>query len=127
MNLTDYPIDSLPDHIKTSSHYLDWIQLFPNESVFTFNSNDIVPNFDITSQYDLDRIIDADCVLGFSKQYRIEILRRIELYWLYDPNSAPITFPEKDKSFFGNQIRILIQNNNEKLTVPQNGSNGLST
>jgi hypothetical protein len=117
MNLTDYSIESLPDHIKTSSHYLDWIHLFPNESVFTFNSNAIIPNFDITSQDDLDRIIDADCVLGFSKQSRIEILRKIENYWLYNPNSAPITFPEKDKSFFGNQIRILIQNNNENALV----------
>ena len=117
LHLTEYAIDSLPDHIITSTHFANWRTLFPDETTFLFNSSAMIENFNIHSQTDLDKIINADCVLGFTATHRIQILKNIEEYWLYNPNSAPILLPEKDKSFFANQVRSLIKKDHENALV----------
>ena len=117
LDLAEYAIDSLPDHVTTSTHFANWRILFPDETTFLFDSSAMIYNFNIHSQTDLDRVIYSDCVLGFSTTYRIQILKNIEEYWLYDPNSAPILLPEKDKSFFSNQVRALIKKDHENALV----------
>lgn len=117
LDLVEYLIDSLPDHITTSTHFINWRALFPDETMFLCDSSVIIDNFNIDSQTDLDQIIAADCVLGFSSTHRIQILKNIEEYWLYNPNSGPILLPEKDKSFFANQVRALIKKDNENTIV----------
>jgi hypothetical protein len=115
--MAEYLIESLPDHITTSTHFINWRALFPDETMFLCDSSVIIDNFNIDSQAELDRIIAADCVLGFTATHRIQILKNIEEYWLYNPNSAPILLPEKDKSFFANQVRSLIKKDHENALV----------
>jgi len=117
LDFTEYLIESLPDHIITSTHFTNWHILFPDETTFLFDRRAMIDNFNIHSQTDLDEIINADCVLGFTATHRIQILKNIEEYWLYNPNSSPILLPEKDKSFFANQVRTLIKKDNETALV----------
>ena len=117
LDMAEYAIESLPDHITLSTHFINWHALFPDETIFLSNSSVMLDNLNIDSQNDLNKIIDADCALGFSAPHRIQILKNIEAYWLYNPNSAPILLPEKDKSFFANQIRALIKKDNETAIV----------
>lgn len=117
LELVEYPIDTLPDHITLSTHFITWRALFPNDTMFLSNSSVILDNLNIDSQADFDRIIDADYFLGFSATHRIQILKNIEAYWLYNPNSGPILLPEKNKSFFANQVRTLIKKDNENAIV----------
>lgn len=117
LDMVEYVIESLPDHITTSTHFINWRALFPDETMFLCDSSVIIDNFNIDSQTDLERIINADCVLGFSATHRVQILKNIEEYWLYNPNSGPILLPEKDKSFFANQVRTLIKRDHENAIV----------
>ena len=102
-------VSELPEHIIESTHFISWRELFPYEPIFSIESSVYTPILDINSQEDLDRIINADCVLGFNKKARINILKNLEIYWNENPNSAPIMLPEKDKSFFANQIHTFIK------------------
>jgi hypothetical protein len=117
LDMVEYVIESLPDHITTSTHFINWRALFPDETMFLSESSVMIDNFNIDSQTDLDQIIAADCVLGFTATHRIQILKNIEEYWLYNPKSSPILLPEKDKSFFANQVRSLIKKDHENALV----------
>ena len=55
-----YPILALPDYILESTHFINWRSLFSEETVFHIQDDMIFPDFNITCQADLDRILDAD-------------------------------------------------------------------
>ena len=105
---SEYLISELPEHITESTHFTNWRNLFPNEPIFTIETSIYISTLEINSQEDLDKIINSDYVLGFNKKARMNIFKNLEIYWNEDSNSAPITLPEKDKSFFANQIRTFI-------------------
>jgi hypothetical protein len=102
----------LPDHILESTHFINWRTLFPDDTEFHIHGDMVFPDFNITCQADLDRIIATDDFFGFSKKTRIEIFGKIEEYWNTNPNSAPITLVEHDTSFFANQVRALLEDHN---------------
>ena len=83
--------------------------------------NIFVTDFNIRSQADLDRIIEADAVFCFTCNVKIEILRNIERYLNEDTNSVSVRLPIEDYSFFANQVRGLVkkhiedQEENERL------------
>lgn len=116
-----YPIVALPDYILESTHFINWRSLFSEETNFHIQDDMIFPDFNITSQSDLDRILEADDFFGFSKQTRIEIFGKIEEYWNTNPNSAPITLVEQDTSFFANQVRVLLEDRNVMSTCMKFG------
>ena len=105
---SEYLISELPEHITESTHFTNWRNLFPNEPIFTIETSIYISTLEINSQEDLDKIINSDYVLGFNKKARMNIFKNLEIYWNENSNSAPITLPEKDKSFFANQIRTFI-------------------
>jgi hypothetical protein len=102
-------VSDLPEHIVESNHFISWRELFPHEPIFSIETSVYIDKLDINSQEDLDRIINSDCVLGFNKKARMNILKNLEIYWNENPNSAHIILPEKDKSFFSNQIYTFIK------------------
>lgn len=118
---TPYDISTLPAHIIESEHFKDWQILFLEETHFYIKDNIFVTDFNIRSQADLDRIIEADAVFCFTSNAKIEILRNIERYLNGDPNSGSIRLPIEDYSFFANQVRGLVkkhiedQEENERL------------
>lgn len=116
-----YPIVALPDYILESTHFINWRSLFSEETVFHIQDDMIFPDFNITCQSDLDRIIKTDDFFGFSKKTRIEIFGKIEEYWNTNPNSAPITLVEQDTSFFANQVRVLLEDRNIMSTCMKLG------
>ena len=105
---SEYLVSELPEHITESIHFISWRSLFPNEPVFTIETSIYTPNLKINCQEDLDKIINSDYVLCFNKKARMNIFKNLEIYWNEDANSAPIILPEKDKSFFANQIYTFI-------------------
>ena len=114
---SEYLISELPEHITESTHFISWRSLFPNEPIFTMETSIYTPNLEINSQEDLDKIINSDYVLGFNKKARMNILKNLETYWNEDPNSAPIILPEKDKSFFANQIHTFIKESSTEMIL----------
>ena len=107
IKMIDYPVATLPDHITKSGHFKEWREMFPDETVFPFLNNQFVETLEIHCQADFDRIIDADYLFRFTRSTRIEILKRMYTYWSEDPNSAPMTLPIKDKSWFSGQVLTL--------------------
>ena len=99
----------------------DWQNLLLEEKHFYIKDNIFVTDFNIRSQADLDRIIEADAVFCFTHNAKIEILRNIERYWNEYPSSSPIRLPIEDYSLFANQVRGLVkkllddQEENERL------------
>ena len=112
-----YNINLLPTHIIESTKFKCWTNLFPEETEFVIKDDIFIRDFSITSQEDLDRIIEADYVLGFNCNARIEILKNIEHFWNEDPNSAPIKLPKEGYSIFADQIRILFKEIDELALV----------
>jgi hypothetical protein len=112
-----YNINLLPTHIIESTKFKCWKNLFPEETEFVIKDDIFIRDFSITSQEDLDRIIEADYVLGFNCNARIEILKNIEHFWNEDPNSAPIKLPKEGYSIFADQIRILFKEIDELALV----------
>lgn len=112
-----YNINLLPTHIIESTQFKCWQNLFPEETEYVIKESIFVKDLIIRSQEDLDRIIEADCVLGFNQAARIEILKNIEYFWNEDPNSAPIKLPEEGYSIFADQVRVLFKEVNEMASV----------
>ena len=110
-------ISELPTHIIESTQFKCWQSLFPEETEYCIKDNLFVKDFNIKSQADLDRIIDADCELGFNQNTRIEILKNIEYFWKEDPNSAPIRLPKEGYSIFADQVRVLFKEIDEMALV----------
>jgi hypothetical protein len=110
-------VSELPEHIRESTHFISWRNLFPDEPIFSIETSIYTPILDINSQEDLDKIINADYVLGFNKKARMNILKNLEIYWNENPNSAPIVLPEKDRSFFANQIDTFIQESSMEMIL----------
>ena len=114
---SEYLVSELPEHITESIHFTTWCNLFPNEQVFTMETSIYISNLEINCQEDLDRIINSDYVLGFNKKARMNIFKNLEIYWNEDANSAPIILPEKDKSFFANQIHTFITESSTEMIL----------
>ena len=118
---TSYDINTLPAHIIESEHFKNWQNLCLEETHFYIKDNIFVTDFNIRSQTDLDRIIEADALFCFTSNAKIEILRNIERYLNEDTNLQPIRLPIEDYSFFANQVRGLVkkhiedQEENERL------------
>ena len=113
-----YPVAALPEHYIESTHFKSWQDLFPEEPEFHIPDHLYVQDFIVRSQADLDKIIYADCVFGFTSKVRIEIFRNTERYWLENPNSSPFILPKKDVSWFSNQL-ITLFNEKEATIVMQ--------
>jgi hypothetical protein len=112
-----YNIHILPTHIVESTQFKCWQKLFPEETDYIIKESIFVKDLIIKSQEDFDRIIEADFMLGFSQNTRIDILRNTEKFWNEDPNSAPFQIPKEDYSIFANQIRVLFKENVEVALV----------
>jgi hypothetical protein len=114
---SEFLVSELPEHIIESTHFINWRNLFPDEPIFSIETSIYTPILDINSQEDLDKIINADYVLGFNKKTHMNILKNLEIYWNENPNSSPITLPEKDKSFFANQIHTFIKETSMEMIL----------
>jgi hypothetical protein len=115
--MEDYPVSMLPEHITTSNHFKDWRVLFPDEIIFPILKDTFVETLGIWSQERLDKIINAEHEYGFTPTIKKAIFKEIESYWNDNPNSAPIKLPKRDKSWFGNQVRLLFKEPDEMAII----------
>ena len=100
-------IASLPEHYLESTQFKSWTDLFPEESEFHIPDHLYVQDFEIQSQADLNKIIEAECAYGFTPKVHKIIFRNTERYWSEDPNSSPFKLPQEGKSWFGDQLIAL--------------------
>jgi len=115
--MIDYPVATLPEHIVSSSHFKDWLEIFPEETIFPLYNNLFVENLEINCQADFDRIIHTEYVFMFTHDIRIQILKNMYLYWSTNPNSSPITLPNKDKSWFSGQVVTLLSERDSTVAM----------
>ena len=114
---TPYNIHLLPNHIIESTQFKCWQNLFPEETEYCIRDSIFVKDLVIQSQEDFDKIIEADCELGFNQETRMEIFKNMEYYWNENPNSAPIRVPKEGYSNFADQVRILFKEIDEMAVV----------
>ena len=112
-----YNIHILPAHIIESTQFKCWQNLFPEETEYCIRDSIFVKDLIIQSQEDLDKIIEAECELGFNQETRMEIFKNMEYYWNENPNSSPISLPKEGYSNFADQIRILFKEIDEMAVV----------
>ena len=112
-----YHINELPKHITESTHFETWQNLLTGEQYFYIKDELFVQDLTIRSQADFDKIIEADCELGFNQETRMEIFKNMEYYWNENPNSAPIRVPKEGYSNFADQVRILFKEIDEMAVV----------
>jgi hypothetical protein len=105
--LRSYQIVTLPEHYLESTQFKNWRELFPEEPEFHIPDHLFIQDFDMSSQADLDKIIDADCAYGFTPKVHKIIFRNTERYWSEDPNSSPFKLPQSGKSWFADQLILL--------------------
>jgi hypothetical protein len=105
--LRSYQIVTLPEHYLESTQFKTWCDLFPEEPKFHIPDHLYIEDFTMTSQSDLDKIIDAECAYGFSPKVHKIIFRNTERYWSEDPNSSPFRLPKAGKSWFADQLIML--------------------
>ena len=117
VEMIDYPIESIPSHIIASQHFKDLLEIYPGETVFPFYNTSFSPSLEIHSQSDIDLIMESEYTFMFSHDARVEILRNIYKYWMEDPNSASIELPERDYSWFSNQILTLFEDRDSILVM----------
>jgi hypothetical protein len=115
--MEEYPVSMLPDHIITSEHFKDWRDLFPYETVFPVIKNNFVETLRINSQADLDKILKVEHEYGFTPQVKQAIFAEIDRYCNDSIYSEPITLPEKDMSWFANQVLLLFKETDEMALV----------
>ena len=111
IKMQDFPIETLPTWIITSNHFKDFRELYPSEIVFPCLENVMADaaSISIESYDDIDRIIRADYILGYSEQTMVEIFKNVNDFWMLNPNSAPVRLPDKDNTWLGMQIRELLE------------------
>ena len=117
VEMIDYPIESIPSHIIESEHFKDLLEIYPDETVFPFYNTSFSSSLEIHSQSDIDLIMESEYTFMFSHDARVEILRNIYKYWMEDPNSASIELPERDYSWFSNQILTLFEDRDSILVM----------
>jgi hypothetical protein len=117
IQMEEYLVSMLPDYITTSDHFKDWRELFPSETVFPVIKNNFVETLRIHSQADLDKILKAEHEYGFTPQVKQAIFAEIDRYWNDSVCSEPITLPEKDMSWFANQVLLMFKETDEMALV----------
>lgn len=117
--MQSYPISILPIWITTSNHFKDYVELYPEETIF-YCADDLMADaasISVESYDDIDRIIRADFKLGYSEETYIEIFKNVNEFWSENPNSAPVRLPEKETSWLGKQIRELLESEDRALIM----------
>ena len=117
VEMIDYPIESIPSHIIESQHFKDLLEIYPDETIFPFYNTSFSSTLEIHSQSDIDLIMDSEYTFMFSHDARVEILRNIYKYWMEDPNSSSIELPERNYSWFANQIRALFEDRDSAIIM----------
>ena len=107
IEMIDYIVATLPEHILESSHFKNWREIFPEEHIFPCYNNIYLENLEIRSQEDLDKIIECESVFIFNTKFRIEIFKNMYKYWSEYPSSSPIKLPDKCNSWFSGQVATL--------------------
>jgi len=117
-NMTSsYLVANLPTHIIESTYLTNLRSLCPDETHIDILDDVFVPNFDIRSQDDFNRIIRADCYFGFARKEYAAIFRNLERFWREDPNSSPFELSRKDVSDLSNQIIVLFSERRSTIII----------
>ena len=114
---SSYLVANLPAHIIESTYFANWRALCPDEIHIDILDDVFVPNFDIGSQEDFDRIIRSDCYFGFARKEYAAIFRNLERFWREDPNSSPFELSQKDVSELSNQIIMLFSERRSTIII----------
>jgi hypothetical protein len=117
LELYEWPIDSLPDFITESSLFIMTQDICPGETVFPFLTSKMVLTLDIHSHEDLEKLIEAEQMFGFTSKTQKQILKNVYNFWLDDPSSSQLQLPIKDFSHFGNQVRVLLSDSDAIIPI----------
>jgi len=77
LELYEWPIDSLPDFITESSLFIMTQDICPGETVFPFLTSKMVLTLDIHSHEDLEKLIEAEQMFGFTSKTQKQILKNV--------------------------------------------------
>jgi len=110
-------INMLPYFILDSQEFKSWSKHNPDKQIYHIQSNFLFPDLNITSQKNIDDIIDCESHFIFSQKHRIEIFKNIYKFWREDPNSSSMCLPKENFSWFGNQIRALFSKPNTSFMI----------
>ncbi len=108
----DYPIHKLPSWIIDSNQYIQFKELYPDETTFPCLQEHMEPamSIDIQSYNDIDNIIISDYIFGYSENTCIQIFNNVYEFYNENPNSAPVRLPDKNTTWLGKQIREILEN-----------------
>jgi hypothetical protein len=117
LKMRTIPVSEVPEYILESEFYKKWRDLSPDETMFQLLETMFIENFTINSQKDFEHIIRAESELILSRSTRVKILSNIKKFWLNNPASAQLVLPQKDDSFFGNQVISLLRDSDDTITI----------
>ena len=110
-------INMLPDFILESQQFKSWKKHNPGQEIYHIPCNLLLSDLNITSQKNIDDIIECESILVFSQKHRITILKNIYKFWREDPQSSLMHLPKENLSWFGNQVRALFSKPNTSFTI----------
>lgn len=107
----DYPINKLPSWIIDSNQYIQFKELYPDETVFPCLQEHMEPamSIDIQSYDEIDNIIKSDYIFGYSENTYIQIFNNVYEFYNENPNSAPVRLPDENTTWLGKQIREILE------------------